>query len=71
MSKKKYNSQDWEVQCFYTNIKNDNFSEIDADCITYIEIINTLESYTPIVKIHFIDKGYILLNKLNTSRNIY
>lgn len=67
MGKKLYNSQEWEVKCLYTNIKNDVYNEIDTDCINYIKIINSLETYVPTVVIRFIDKGYALLNNLNTN----
>lgn len=71
MGKKVYNTQDWEVNCYYTNVKNNTAAEISVDCISYIKIINTLENYIPTIYIKFIDKGYVLLNNLNTSRNVY
>ena len=69
MSKKIYNTQDWDIRCFYTNIKNDVAGEIDANNIVYIKIINTLEQYVPIIIIRVIDNGYELLKYLNTNRN--
>lgn len=67
MIKKTYNSQEWEIECYYTNLKDNKVSLISSDSIVYIKIVNTLENYIPSITMRFIDKGYELLNNLNTS----